>query len=78
MYGYDRITPGNLQAVATEIRNNPAIRQLYVGYYSASGPAEISPTNWPYFACAQTELTAADYSKALHALLGQAAQSPSP
>ena len=78
VYGYDRITPGNLQAVATEIRNNPAIRQLYVGYYSASGPAEISSTNWPYFACAQTELTAADYSKALHALLGQAAQSPSP
>ncbi|MBV8585481.1 MAG: metallophosphoesterase [Verrucomicrobia bacterium] len=78
VYGYDRITPENLQAIAAKIRDNPTIRQLYVGYYSASAPAEIDSTNWPYFACAQTELTLSDYSKALRAMLGQTAQSPSP
>jgi sphingomyelin phosphodiesterase acid-like 3 len=77
VYGYDRITPENLQALATKIRDQPTIRQLYVGYYSASAPAEINSANWPYFVCAQTELTAADYSKALHALLGHSFQSPS-
>ena len=78
VYGYDRITPGNLQAVATKIRDSATIRQLYASYYSVSAPLEINSANWPYFACAQTELTAADYSKALRALLGRSTQTSSP
>ena len=78
VYGYDRITPGNLQAVATKIRDSATIRQLYASYYSTSAPLEINSANWPYFACAQTELTAADYSKALRALLERATQTSSP
>ena len=61
-YGYDAFTAENLEALAATIHANPKIRQIFAGYYAVSAPSPITITNWPFYCCAETHFTAADYS----------------
>jgi hypothetical protein len=61
-YGYNDLTPTNLQALAASIHDNPQVRQIYAGYYAASAPSPITSTNWTFYSCAETRFTSADYS----------------
>ena len=63
MYGYDAFTAENLEALAATIHTNWKIRQIFAGYYAASAPSPITIINWPFYCCAETHFTAADYSK---------------
>jgi hypothetical protein len=60
-YGYSALTAENLEDLAVSIHDNPDVRQTFAGHYAASAPSPITPTNWPFYSCAETQFTVTDY-----------------
>jgi hypothetical protein len=61
-YGVRAFDATDLFTVATEIRNGDAARQTFESDYAVSASSPINSSNWPFYSCAQTEVTGATYT----------------
>ena len=65
-YGYSSLNATNLLALAASIHDDPKVRRTFANYYAASAPSPITGTNWPFYSCAETRFTRADYASCAH------------
>jgi sphingomyelin phosphodiesterase acid-like 3 len=60
-YGVGAFSAATLSTVTAGIRSGGAARTTFGSNYAVSTASPMNSSNWPYYSCAQTYFTAADY-----------------
>ena len=77
-YGVHAFSGASLSAIAAHIRRGGAARRTFEKDYAASTPSPIHPSNFFFYACAQTDFTTARYRECVCHVVPPLLQPPAP
>ena len=77
-YGVSSFSAANLSTVAAAIKSGDGARRKFENNYAVSTPSPIDPSNFLFYSCAQTHVTAASYGDCVCGAAASASQKHAP